>query len=61
MLLNKYGVWRMFPDFWALNKLTVKDKFPISVVDDLLDEVHGAKFFTKLYIPFAITKYAWKM
>ena len=38
----------MCPEFQVLNKLTTKDKFPILVVDDLLDELHGAKFFTKL-------------
>jgi hypothetical protein len=38
----------MCPDFCTLNKLTIKYKFPIPFIDDLLDELSGTQFFTKL-------------
>ncbi|XP_073260170.1 uncharacterized protein [Populus alba] len=42
------GTWRFCVDFRALNHITVKDKYHILIVDELLDELHGARFFTKL-------------
>ena len=48
MLPKPYGSWCMCPDYRDLNKITMKYKFHIPIIDELLDELHGAIVFTKL-------------
>ena len=45
---EEYGSFRMCVDYRELNKLMVKDRYPLPRIDDLFDQLQGARFFSKI-------------
>jgi hypothetical protein len=48
MVPKKDGTWKMCVDYRALNKITVKNQYPLPRIYDLLDQLKNVVYFTKL-------------
>ena len=48
LVKKKYGSMRMCIDYRQINKVTIKNKYPLLRIDDLMDQLQGASVFSKI-------------
>jgi hypothetical protein len=48
LVQNKDETWRLCIDYKALNKITVRNRYPVPRIDDLLNQLKGGNFFNKI-------------
>ena len=48
MVPKKDGKFRLCVDYWQLNNITIKNRYPLPLIKELKDHLHKAKYFTKL-------------
>jgi hypothetical protein len=47
-VLKKDGTQRLCMDYCALNEVTIKNKYPLTRIDDLFDQLRSAYMFSKI-------------
>jgi hypothetical protein len=48
LVKKKYASWRFCVDYRKLNSVTIKNKFLLPIIDEILDEIVGAQYFSTI-------------
>jgi hypothetical protein len=48
LVLKKDGTQKLCEDYYVLNEVTTKNKYPLPMIDDLFDQLQGACAFSKI-------------